>query len=130
MNARRGNAEQAVTAFLEAASEGSWRAVAPGEWGLVVDDVAGAPLDVGLRLDGGLLRAQAWVAPAGAADPHRLLHRNRLRPLVRYAHSAGGDVHVHADVPAGAVADDGVLDRMLGELVEAAGVVREAAASA
>jgi hypothetical protein len=111
-----------VTAFLQRTGA-TFRTVADGEWGLVLDDVGGRPLEVGLRLADGLLRAQAWVAPAGTLDPHLLLHRNRLSTLVRYAESLAGDVHVHAEVPAAAL-DDATLDRMLGVLVEAAAVVR------
>jgi hypothetical protein len=111
-----------VNAYLQA-SGAPFRTVAEGEWGLVIEDVGGRPLEVGLRLAGGLLRAQAWVAPAGVLDPALLLHRNRLAPLVRYAHSLAGDVHVHADLPAAAVAP-AELDRMLGLLVEAATLAR------
>jgi hypothetical protein len=117
-----GDAAQAVTGFLRGAGL-PCRTVAPGEWGLVVEDVGGAPLEVGLRLSDGLLRAQAWVAPPGTADPHVLLHRNRLAPLARYAHSGAGDVHVHADIPASAL-DDALLDRLLVALVQAAEVAR------
>jgi hypothetical protein len=112
----------AVNTYLRGASV-RFRRVADGEWGLVLDDVGGAPLEVGLRLADGLLRAQAWAAPAGRLDPHLLLHRNRLSVLVRYAESLAGDVHVHAELPAAAV-DARQLDRMLGLLVDAASVVR------
>ena len=103
----------AVTAFLHDADVG-FREVAFGEWGLSIDGA-----EIGLRLAGGLLRAQCWAAPAGAFDPHALLHANRLRPLARYAHSAAGDVHVHAEIPEAAAADPAALDRMLGAVVEA-----------
>jgi hypothetical protein len=116
------SATAVVNAYLQRTGA-PFRAVAEGEWGLVLDDVGGRPLDVGLRLADGLLRAQAWVAPAGTLDPHLLLHRNRLATLVRYAESLAGDVHVHSEVPESAV-DAAVLDRMLGLLVEAAAVVR------
>jgi hypothetical protein len=113
----------AVTAFLRDAG-GDFRAVADGEWGLLLDDVGGRPLEVGLRLSGGLLRVQAWVAPAGSLDPHRLLHRNRLGVLARYAHSAAGEVHVHAEIPAVAATDARELDRLLGAVAEAAAAIR------
>jgi hypothetical protein len=112
----------AVTAYLQGAGA-RFRTVAEGEWGVVVDDVGGRPLEVGLRVSGGLVRAQAWVAPAGALDPWALLHRNRLGELVRYATSSAGDVFVHGEVPARGVGE-AELDRLLGSLVEAAGVVR------
>jgi hypothetical protein len=113
----------AVTAFLRDAGA-AVHAPAQGEWGVLIDDVGGRPLEVGLRLSDGLLRAQAWVAPAGALDPHLLLHRNRLGVLARYAHSAAGEVHVHAEIPAVAASDPRELDRLLGALVEAAAAVR------
>jgi hypothetical protein len=112
----------AVNAYLQGAAA-RFRTVADGEWGIVFDDVGGAPLEVGLRLADGLLRAQSWAAPAGRLDPHLLLHRNRLSVIVRYAESLAGDVHVHAELPAAAV-DAQQLDRMLGLLVDAAAVVR------
>ena len=114
----------AVNAYLQGTGA-RFRTVAQSEWGVVVDDVGGAPLEVGLRLADGLLRAQAWVTGAGRLDPHLLLHRNRLSVLVRYAESLSGDVHVHAELPDVAV-DAAQLDRMLGLLVEAATVVRAA----
>ena len=113
-----------VNAYLQAAPVRS-RSAAEGEWGVVVEDVGGRRLEVGLRLADGLLRAQAWVAGAGRLDPHLLLHRNRLSVLVRYAESLSGDVHVHAELPDVAV-DAAQLDRMLGLLVEAATLVRAA----
>jgi hypothetical protein len=114
--------EEAVNAYLQGASPAA-RTVAPGEWGVVLDDVGGRPLEVGLRLADGLLRAQAWVAPAGVLDPHLLLHRNRLGVVARYAHSSAGEVHVHAELPAAAVSTS-ELDRMLGALVGAAETAR------
>lgn len=115
-----------VTASLQA-SGAPWRAVAPGEWGVVVDDVGGHPLEVGVRVRDGLVAAQAWVAPPGAVDPHLLLHRNRLGTLARYAHASAGDVHVHAEAFA-----DGLtaaqLDRLLGAVVEAAEAARAGSA--
>jgi hypothetical protein len=103
----------AVTTFLQD-SDVSFRSVAPGEWGLTIDGS-----EIGLRLAGGLLRAQCWAAPPGAHDPHALLHANRLGELARYAHSAAGDVHVHAEIPEAAARDVGALDRMLGAVLEA-----------
>lgn len=103
----------AVTAFLQQSGVG-FREVAFGEWGLDVDGV-----EIGLRLSDGLLRAQCWASPAGTVDPHALLHANRLASLVRYAHSAAGEVHVHAEVPEAAALDGAVLDRLLVAVVEA-----------
>jgi hypothetical protein len=126
MTALGGKPADAVDAFLQGLSGVSSRRVADGEWGLVVEDVGGLPLEIGLRLADGLLSAQAWVCAPGGAAPEVLLHRNRLVPLVRLACSRSGDVHVHADVPAAAVGADGVLGRLLVGLVEAADIVRSA----
>jgi hypothetical protein len=103
----------AVTAFLQDVGA-PFREVAFGEWGLDLDGV-----EIGLRLAGGLLRAQCWAAPAGAVDPHALLHANRLGELARYAHSAAGEVWVQAEMPASAALLGGALDRLLGAVVEA-----------
>lgn len=103
----------AVTVFLQD-SGAAFREVAFGEWGLAVDAA-----EIGLRLSGGLLRAQCWAAPAGVVDPHALLHANRLGELARYAHSSAGDVHVHAEIPEASALDAGALDRMLGAVIEA-----------
>jgi hypothetical protein len=113
----------AVTAFLQEAGIG-FREVAEGEWGLEVEG-----FEIGLRADGGLLRAQCWAARAGTVDPHRLLHWNRLHALARYAHSAAGEVHVHAEIPLAAAGAPGVLDRLLVSVVAARGRVAGAAAS-
>jgi putative sensory transduction regulator len=98
------------------------RRLAHGEWGLTVpgDDLDGEPLDVGLRLADGLLRAQA-VALHGAGDevdPWLLLWWNRQTRLVRFGCTRSRDVWVHADVPAAGLDERGV-DRLLGLIVEA-----------
>jgi hypothetical protein len=87
------------------------RRLANGEWGLQVDGI-----EVGLRVARGVLRAQAWAAPAGSFDALGVLHRNRSLELVRYATTKAGDLWVVGDVPA---ADDAPVDRLLGALVEA-----------
>lgn len=103
--------------------EASWRRVAPGEWGVTLDDVAGWPLHVGLTLRQGLLRAQAEVVQAGQVDDHEVLLRNRSLALVRYAHTGAGAVWVVGDLPASAVVASDV-DRLLGLLVSAAADLR------
>lgn len=123
MNGAEGDPVGRVTAYLHGVG-GRVLEPAPGEWGLVVEDVGGRPLEIGLRLAGGLLRAQAWVAPPGAVEPRFLLHRNRLGVVARYGCSAAGDVWAHAELAACAVCDT-ELDRLLGSLVEAAATVRE-----
>src|SRR6476620_6473753 len=92
------------------------RRLAEGEWGLQVDGI-----DVGLRVARGLLRAQAWAAPAGAFEAADLLHRNRSLELVRYACTKAGEVWVVGDLPAH---DDAPVDRLLGALADAASALR------
>jgi len=92
------------------------RRLAAGEWGLLADGV-----EIGLRVSRGLLRAQAWVAPAGAFEPLELLHRNRSLELVRYATTKAGDVWVVGDLP---TTDDAPVDRLLGALVDAVTAIR------
>ncbi len=86
----------------------------------------GAPLEIGIRVSRGLLRAQAWAAPAGAIEAATLLHRNRGLELVRFAATRAGEVWVVGDVPA---TPDAPVDRLLGALVEAARLAREAVAT-
>ena len=115
-----------VDAYLQGL-EAPTRAVAPGEWGLSVE-AAGWPLDVGLRLDGGLLGAQGEALGPDRVADHELLVRNRGLLLVRYAHTGAGAVWVHGELPAELIAPLW-LDRLLGALVEAAVVVRHRAAA-
>jgi hypothetical protein len=132
---------------------GEARRLAPGEWGVRVapDQAAGWPLDVGLRLVEGILRAQAHAldSPEGI-DPWMLLWWNRQTRYVRFACTAGRasndsasmpnrsrassdsasmpnrsrEVWVHGDLPVAAVDEVG-LDRLLGLVVEGAIAVRE-----
>ena len=99
------------------------RRLADGEWGLTVDDAGGWPLDVGVRLHRGVLRAQAFVAPAGAVDEHELLVRNRGLLLVRFTHTGSGDVWLVGELLEEHV-DERAVDRLLGLLVQAASDVR------
>src|SRR3954468_8592834 len=89
------------------------RRLAAGEWGVPVPDVGGWPLDVGVGLRRGVLRAQAFVAGAGAADEHELLVRNRGLLLVRFAHTGSGDVWLVGELLAEGV-DGGWRDRVAG----------------
>jgi hypothetical protein len=102
------------------------REVAPGEWGLSLDDVGGWPLHVGVSLRHGMLRAQAEAVGPGQVDEHELLFRNRSLRVVRYAHTGAGAVWVLGDLPEDAVTPAEV-DRLLGLLVDAARAVREVA---
>ena len=102
------------------------RRLAHGEWGLTVpgDQLDGEPLDVGLRVADGLMRAQA-VALHGAEDldPWMLLWWNRQTRLVRFGCTRSRDIWVHADVPVATV-DEREVDRVLGLVTEAAVAVR------
>jgi hypothetical protein len=102
------------------------RRLAHGEWGITVPaaELDGRPLDVGLRLADGLLRAQAVALQgAGDLDPWLLLAWNRQTRLVRIGCTRSRDIWVHADVPAAGLDERGV-DRLLGLIVEATLTVR------
>ena len=114
-------AVEALDAFMREL-EGDVRQVAPGEWGITVS-VSGWPLDVGVAVRDGLVRAQAFVAGAGSVDPHQLLFWNRQTALVRFAHTRGGEVYVMGELPE-AAATPAELDRLLGLLVAAAEAAR------
>ena len=112
----------AVDAFL--AGVGA-RRLADGEWGLTVPDEH--PLDIGIRVDGGLMRIQAFAVPAAAAPASEdVLHWNRATRMVRFSRTRDGDVWVQADVPLGAC-DAAFIDRVLGLVVEAARSARAVA---
>jgi len=102
------------------------RRVADGEWGVTIEDAAGWPLHVGIRLGDGFLRAQAEVVGADQVSDHELLFRNRSLRVVRLAHTGAGDVWVVGDLPEAAVSTT-ELDRLLGLLVAAAVDVRQRA---
>jgi len=102
------------------------RRLAHSEWGITVPgaDLGGEPLDVGLRIADGLLRAQAVALHgAGDLDPWMLLWWNRQTRMVRFGCTRSRDVWVHADVPVAGL-DERSVDRLLGLLVEAAVAVR------
>jgi hypothetical protein len=123
-------AVDAVETYVAGVPDLRARRLAHGEWGITVpgERLDGEPLDVGLRLADGLLRAQA-VALHGATylDPWLLLWWNRQTRLVRFASTRSRDIWIHADLPAPAVDEQGV-DRLLGLVVEAALAVRAQAA--
>jgi hypothetical protein len=89
-------------------------------------EVGGWPLDVGVCVQDGMLRAQAEVCGHGQVDPHDLLHDHRKRPFARFSHADGGAVWVEAELPIMA-ATPALVDAMLGALLEAAAVARERA---
>lgn len=112
--------EGAVDSYLS--STGA-RRLAAGEWGLTLDDVGGWPLDVGVRLRRGVLRAQAFVTGAGSVEDHELLVRNRGLLLVRFVHTGSGDVWAIGELSE-EHADATSVDRLLGLLVQAVADVR------
>lgn len=121
-----GGVGDAVNAVLQATGAPVSEPAA-GEWGLALDDVCGWPLHVGLRVRDGLLAVQSQVLRPDRLDDHTLLHRNRLVDLVRFAHSADGAVHVQAEIPLAAAADQATVDRVLGLVLEAAEWARTSA---
>jgi hypothetical protein len=111
---------------------GDTRRLAHGEWGITVraEQAGGWPLEVGLRLADGLLRAQAFsVAADRAPTAMQLLHWNRQTRFVRFAITRSGDVWVHGDLAAGDVSEP-ALDRLLGLLVQGAVAARAQAGPA
>lgn len=108
--------------------EGETRRLAFAEWGITVE-AAGWPLDVGVAIRDGLLRAQAHVIGPGRIDPHDLLRWNRQIPFVRFAHTRDGEVWIQGDLPLVAV-DPAQLDAFLGLLVLSVVQAREAAGRA
>src|SRR3954464_2747899 len=113
-------AHEAVQAVVSAAGG---RSLADGEWGLTVPDVSGWPLDVGVRLRRGVLRAQAFVAGAGSVHDPELLGGNRGLRLVRFAHTGARDVWLVGELLEEHV-DEASVDRLLGLVVQAAADVR------
>jgi hypothetical protein len=114
-----------------AALPGETRRLAHAEWGITVrpESAGGHPLDMGLRVDDGLVRAQAFALPAqDGLDPWLLLHWNRQTRYVRMACARSGDIWVHGDLPVAGV-DERSLDRLLGLVVEGAVAVRGYAAA-
>ena len=125
------SAVDVIEAYVQALP-GERRRLAHAEWGLTVEAEAagGWPLDIGLRVTDGLLRVQAFVAPADERyDPWGFLFVNRSTRLVRFACTGSGDIWVHGDVPVAAV-DERMVDRLLGLVVEAAVVARDYGRSA
>jgi hypothetical protein len=119
-------APEVVDAYLDSLPALGARRLAHGEWGLTVpgEELDGAPLDIGLRVADGLLRAQAVALHGGGdLDPWMLLWWNRQTRLVRFGCTRSRDVWVHADVPAPELDARGV-DRLLGLVVEGALAVR------
>ena len=120
---------EVVSDYLEGFG-GDARRVATAEWGLTVpaESAGGWPLEIGLRVVDGMLRAQAPAAEFDEAlDPWMLLWWNRQTRYVRFGCTRSREIWVHADLPATAV-DERTLDRLLGLVVEGAVEVRGYAA--
>lgn len=111
---------------------GSTRRNGPTEWGVTVaaEAAGGWPLDIGLRIVDGLLRAQALVTRFDEAlDPWLIMNWNRQTRMVRFGCARNGDLWVHGDIPVAAV-DEQAVDRLLGLVAEGATVGRRYAAEA
>jgi hypothetical protein len=122
-------APEVVDTYLQSMPALRPRRLAHGEWGLTVpgEELDGAPLELGLRVAEGLLRAQAVALHgAGDLDPWMLLWWNRQTRLVRFGCTRSRDIWLHADLPAAGLDERG-LDRLLGLIVEGALEVRQAA---
>jgi hypothetical protein len=110
--------------------DGESRRLAHAEWGLTLppESAGGWPLEVGVRIADGMLRAQAAAAEFDEAfDPWMLLWWNRQTRYVRFACTRSREIWVHADLPASGV-DERTVDWMLGLLVEGVLAVRDYAA--
>lgn len=101
------------------------RLLADDHRGLSVD-VEGWPLDIGISVQDGFLRAQAQACGHGQVDPHELLHDHRKRAFAKYTHADGGAVWVEADLPLIAATPE-LVDAMLGAFLEAATLARQRA---
>jgi hypothetical protein len=114
-----------------AALPGDTRRLAHAEWGITLaqESAGGHPLDMSMRIEDGLIRAQAFALPAqDGIDPWVLLRWNRQTRLVRIACARSGDIWIHGDLPVSGV-DEQAVDRLLGLLVEGAIAVRSYAAA-
>jgi hypothetical protein len=115
-----------IDSFIEGLP-GEARRLAQGEWGITVaaEQAVGWPLDVGVRIEDGILGVQAFAL--GASDdinPWNFLHWNRGTRYIRFACTRAGDIWVHADLPVADV-DERMLDRVLGLVVEGAVLARD-----
>lgn len=115
---------QVVESFV-AGLDGETRRLAFAEWGVTVE-ASGWPLDVGIAIRDGLLRAQAHVIGPDRIDPHDLLRWNRQVPFVSFAHTRDGEVWIQGELPLSAI-DPVQLDTFLGLLVLTVVQARDAA---
>jgi Putative bacterial sensory transduction regulator len=123
-------AVDSVDAYLASLPDLRARRLAHTEWGITIpgENVAGDPVEAGLRIADGLLRVQAIALhAAGYLDPWMLLWWNRQTRLVRFGCTRSRDIWVHADIPV-SDADERGVDRLLGLVTEAVVAVRSHAA--
>jgi hypothetical protein len=109
---------------------GETRRLSHTQWGVTIGDeqAAGRPLDVGIRIEEGILRVQAFALGADdAINPWNFLHWNRSTRYIRFASTQTGDIWVLGDLPVAAV-DEREVDRLLGLVVEGAVAARHAVA--
>ena len=109
---------------------GETRRLSHTQWGVTVpaEQAAGWPLDMGVRIEDGVLRVQAFALGADdAINPWNFLHWNRGTRYVRFGCTQSGDIWVLADMPVTAV-DEREVDRLLGLVVEGALAARHAVA--
>jgi len=126
------SAASIVDAYV-AALPGETRRLGNAEWGITIKPEAagGWPLDVGLRISEGMLRAQAFALAADEAiNPWNFLHWNRGTRFIRFGCTRSGDIWVHGDIPVAAVVDERAVDRLLGLVAEGAIAARRATATA
>jgi hypothetical protein len=114
-----------VNEYLEAL-EGDSRRLSHTQWGLTLpaETAGGWPCDIGIRVDDGLLRVQAYALAANEkVDPRVLLQWNRQTRMVRMASTRSGDIWVLGDLSVSAV-DEKQVDRLLGLVTEGVLAVR------
>jgi len=114
-----------VDAYIGSLPGGS-RRTAHTEWGITLDADHGGgwPLDLGVRIAGGLLTAKAHaLTDPEHIDPWMLLWWNRSTRLVRFSATQAHEIWIHGDLPVTAISEQ-ELDRLLGLVVEAATAVR------
>lgn len=102
------------------------RRLAHTEWGITLsaESAGGWPCDIGIRVDDGLVRVQAYALEAqDGVDPWVFLQWNRQTRLARVASTRSGDIWVLGDLPVGGLGEKDV-DRLMGLVAEAVLAVR------